>query len=182
MKENEFEVIRRFIENCEALQNHTLIKDKALRMDTNIHIENGAMSVSRPNINEELMESLLVRIRRFNNQKDDLFFPRIINILCQNECDKEKQIFLKELSKLFMSKKEYSSLKYNYNNEDLTENDVFDLYINGKIFHTDKDKRLKIISITTQESFEYDMFLSAVMNKVKAILYSYAYLNQKGIC
>ena len=81
-----------------------------------------------------------------------------------------------------MSKKEYSSLKYNYNNEDLTENDVFDLYINGKIFHTDKDKRLKIISITTQESFEYDMFLSAVMNKVKAILYSYAYLNQKGIC
>lgn len=182
MNNREIEQLKLFYSNCEILLNHSLIQNDKLNINTKLkyNIETG-WSVSRLEIDNELLESLLLRLRRFNNEKDDINFNKIANILSRHTNSTDDVEFLRSVKKLFTNRGENRTLKLNQKGKDYSEEDVFDLFINGRHFHSNLNESSNLEEIESENKFEYDMFIIAIINKTKAVLMLYKFIKNKDL-
>lgn len=183
MEPREIMLVRTFSENADILAEHSLIKNKQLKVKTSISWRKGSSpTISRHEIDKELFESLLVRLRRFCNKEDDIFLPRIINIFLKYETEKEEIEALRKLKKMFKVSSEYRLLNLNTGSKKYTEEEIFDLYLNGRIFHTDEEKQALLTQLPSGRfSPINDMLTAAVVTKTNAVLVAVMYMRQKGI-
>lgn len=183
IKPEEIKLLRTFYENADSLGEHSLIKNKKLKVKTSISWHKGSSpKISRHEIDEELFESLLVRLRRLCNPKDEIFLLRIINIFLNYETQQEDRDALRKLKRMFEVSPEYRLLNLNRGAKKYAEKDVFNLYLNGRIFHTDEEKQALLKELSSGKfSPVNDMFTSAVVTKTNAILVALMYMRQKGI-
>lgn len=178
------EVLRLFLLHCEHLNAHSLIQNRMLSKivpQTKFDLVKGIITTSRQHVDDEALESLLVRLRKFNNRRDELYLCKILEVLCEYETDPEAAFLLNDNGERFHSQGKYKMLGYQYQGEEFTEADLFDLYINGRIFHADSEKHKKLEVIKCKLSFDYTMFLSAVINKVNAVLLTYEHVIEKNL-
>src|SRR6056297_235729 len=182
MNNREIEQLKLFYNNGEALLNHSLIQNNQLNIHTKVNykIETG-WSVSREQIDNELLESLLVRLRRFDNEKDDIHFNKIANILSRNSDSADDIEFLRSVKKLFANRGENRTLKLNQKGRNYSEEVVFDLFVNGRHFHSNLDENSNLEEIESEDKFEYDMFIIAIINKTNAVLMLYKFLENKDL-
>lgn len=185
MKANHLEVLKLFLLHCEPLNTHSLIQKEMLSKmvpQTKFDLANGVIITSSQHVDDdEAFESLLVRLRKFNNRRDELYLCKILELLCEYETNPEAVLFLKENGERFHSQGKYKMLGYQYQGEEFTEADLFDLYINGRIFHADSEKHKILEVIKDNHSFDYTMFLKAVIDKVNAVLLTYQYVLEKKL-
>jgi len=108
MDDTEKKLLKLFELNAKDLLSHSLIQNKQLKLNLTVsHNKEEGLKVKRHKIEREPFESLLLRLRRFNNKKDILYFPRTVNILIKYENNIEDKNALKELKKIFQNNTKY---------------------------------------------------------------------------
>lgn len=184
MDDTDKKLLELFDSNVNDLLSHSLVQNKQLKLNLTVfRIREEELKVKRHKIEREPFESLLLRLRRFNNQKDIIYFPRIVNILIKYENNNEDKDALKELKKLFQNKPKYNLLNIYRKGKRYFEEVLFDLYVNGKLFHVDIEKinELKDLSSFSELSITDDMFISAAIKKLNAIIYVKRYMEEKRV-
>lgn len=174
-------IFEAFLENADQLAQHSVVRLRTLKIETRISASETGLVVSRHPINEELLESLLVRVRRFANQKDMLYLPRILGRLQKHISGKKEDQALADISEQFMSAGKYAYYCRRHKGKSYGEEDIFKLYVNGKIFHYDPVKSSSLAAMTEPTLFDYDMFVSAAINKVNAVLRTRMCVREKGL-
>jgi len=167
-----------FYAACEDVYRHSLVQNKGLKVESRVKFKDDSdqVEVSHYEPDEERYESLLIRVRRFCNQKDKIHFPKIINLMMRNEVCFEEKDFLIKAKDVFGGKNE-NMINY----EKYDEESLFNIYINGKMFHTDPEKNEKISAVKDLFGLPIAqiMIRNVVMYKVRAILAIYYYLREK---
>jgi hypothetical protein len=131
-----------FYAACEDVYRHSLIQNKELKVESRVKFmdDSDQVEVSHYEPDEERYESLLIRVRRFFNQKDKIHFPKVINMMIRTEQCLEEKDFLIKAKDVFGGKNE-NMINY----EKYDEESLFNIYINGKMFHTDSEKNEKYL-------------------------------------
>lgn len=171
-----------FYAACEDVYRHSLVQNKGLKVESRVKFKDDSdqVEVSHYEPDEERYESLLIRVRRFCNQKDKIHFPKVINMMiCMGQCLSEKDFLIK--AKNIFGGKGVNAIRYGVSGKYYDEEELFELYINGKVFHSDpeKDKKLSLFKDGFDFPIAQIMIRNAVMYKVRAILAIYFYLREK---
>lgn len=182
MNNKELNLLKLFSKNCELLISHSIIKNNQLKVKTSInyHFDSG-WSAKREEIPIEQFESLQLRIRRLNNKKDDIYLPKIAGILLKNNTENIDVINLRKVKKLFCGTGVNVLIKQSKNGVIFTEENIFDLFINGKYFHSNLNSLSKLKEIECVDGLEWDMFKLVIINKVNAIILINKYIENKFI-
>lgn len=170
MTEDTKNILRLFQEHVQELRTHSLLKSKDLKIKTSVTLDGNRVVIRRHAIDEEKLESFLMRLRRFNSDRDDLFLPKILNIISRYDRIRTTQIKVRDIRDQFLCRRKYCGLKCRHDGKVYTELEIFNLMINGRFFHVDKAKKAELSGITDPTLFEFDMFLGAVINKANAVL------------
>jgi len=170
-------VLLSFYSCCEDVYRHSMIQQKELKVKSSIKYKDDSdeVDIEHYEPDEERFESLLIRIRKFCNQKDKIHFPKVMNVLIRNERCKEENNFLLKAKDTF--------IKYGVSGKEYDEESLFELYINGKIFHSDhkKNEQISLVQDIFGLPIAHIMIRNASIYKVNAILAIYAYLKEEII-
>lgn len=171
-----------FYAASEDVYRHSLVKNKGLKVESRVKFKDDSdqVEVSHYEPDEERYESLLIRIRRFCNQKDKIHFPKVINLMMRNEeCFEEKDFLIN--AKDVFGGKGVNTINYGVSGKQYNEEALFELYIKGVMFHIDpeKDEQLSLVKSGFGLPIAQIMIRNAVMYKVRAILAIYSYLRQE---
>ena len=124
---------------------------------------------------------MLVRLRPFVLEKEEVHLPRIVNIL--KPPYPENVEYLRSISDMFLIKKEYGSVKAVADGREFTEEQLFSDFINSRIFHRDAERkeRLSALGDLLEDGFGYSILLSAMVTKVNAIRALRSFIENAGI-
>jgi|GEM_PF-5303808 len=177
-------VLLSFYSCCEDVYRHSMIQQKELKVKSSIKYKDDSdeVDIEHYEPDEERFESLLIRIRKFCNQKDKIHFPKVMNVLIRNERCKEENNFLLKAKDTFIGKG-VNLIKYGVSGKEYDEESLFELYINGKIFHSDhkKNEQISLVQDIFGLPIAHIMIRNASIYKVNAILAIYAYLKEEII-
>ena len=182
MNSEEQDIVKLFLQNVDDLFNHSLIKNSKLKLHTTLsNSDTDGFSVSKIDIEKEGLESLLVRLRRFTNKSEIIYFNKVINILMKNEKNKISCSYLNSLKDLFQNKGNYKSLILKQNQDTYSPEQIFDFILNGKMFHVDVEKRKIVDEISDKFVLFNDSFIISVISKINALIDTRRYLISRVI-
>ena len=170
LSDQEKAVLRTFAEQARFLESHTLIQGRQLRARWSLSWTKGKGSEEATHrVDYEALESLLVRLRPFTLNDEEVYLPKIVNKLKPHFAPNIDH--LKSITDKFFNKKEYSGAKIIVNGQEFTEETLFNDFVNSRVFHRDAErkKRLDALGDLLEDGFAYTAFLSAVVTKVNAV-------------
>ena len=171
LSDREKTTLRSFAEQARFLESHTLVQERQLRARWSLNWTRGEGSDEKTHkVDYEALESLLVRLRPFTLNNEEVHLPKIVNVLKLQFPDNIDR--LKSITDMFFNEKEYGGVKIVVNGQHFTKENLFDNFINSRVFHLDKRKkeRLDVLGDLLEDGFAYTAFLSAVVTKVKAVV------------
>jgi hypothetical protein len=80
-------------------------------------------------------------------------------------------------------RKEYGLVKAVADGQEFTEEQLFNDFINSRVFHRDveKEERLRALGDLLEDGFAYTILLSAVVTKVNAVRTLKAFIESAGV-
>lgn len=163
-------VLRSFLDQARHLETHSLIEGRQLRAKWNLTMTRGEEAREETHrVDYEALESMLVRLRLFAMNDEAVFVPRVVNILKPHFPENIK--YLRSITDLFLIKKEYRMLKVKADGQEFSEEELFNDFINSRVFHQDADsrERLAVLGNLKEDGFAYTILLSAIVTKVNAV-------------
>jgi len=122
--------------------------------------------------NEDSLRSFLLTFRQFILNDEPVFLYRIYN-LCQKHLTSDKlKNYLSESREIWKKAHKSADITLIYNNQELTPEDVTDLWINGYYFHSDMDK-LRILKqlLPHERMLIKNQFLNFLLDATRQVLY-----------
>lgn len=138
------DLLEAFVRECEKLDNH-----KYNRLDfkptVKINIEDDqpwSYSVSEPD--PELLDSYLIRLRRFMSDGEQICVHSVRNIARRHLSEGQLRERLDELPKQWKEQMEGGGVALSIDGKDITLDLAWDLYVNGELFHFNIEKQREL--------------------------------------
>ena len=163
-------VLRAFLEQAQHLESHSLIEGRQLRAKWTLSWTRGEEATEQTHkVDYEALESVLVRLRLFALNNERVFLPGVVNILKPHYPGNIE--FLRSITDMFLIQKEYGIIKAVADGQEFTEEELFNDFINSRVFHQDADgkERLDALGNLLEDGFAYTILLSAIVTKVNAV-------------
>jgi hypothetical protein len=182
LTEAEILAVKAFVESARHLESHSLIQGRQLRANWTLTLNKGSPAKEQTHkIDYESLESVLVRLRQFAMEREEIHLPRIVNILKPHY--PENIEYLRSIADTFLMRKEYGLVKAVADGQEFTEEQLFNDFINSRVFHRDveKEERLRALGDLLEDGFAYTILLSAVVTKVNAVRTLKAFIESAGV-
>lgn len=169
--------LRSFVEAAKRLEDHSLIKNKSLKVSFTIKFvkeDGGAIETSK--FDDELIDSLLVRLRLFYLEQEDIFLPKVINLLKREFSDPALRSQLDDVRNLSVSRKKHGFILFQTGNSERTSEDIWKAYLYAGKFHNDACHRAVLDELKNIDDIVYTSFINSILNKTKAVQIVKAFL------
>ena len=156
----QLEFMRRFHERIEYIRNSRIIRTDSLNGSIHMDFKRGSIESDFPD--DDDLRSLLVLIRPCLLQEEPTFFVKILNILKMNSADDNTFLYFKRvLQSYYESLKDERGLKLNIGKKLYNDEQLFDLWIHGFLFHEkDEDKRKELENL---KDMQYAIMRSVII-------------------
>ena len=137
---NAIDQMQRFSYQVDQLRQEPLVKtgwDNSFTMNFD---QTTGLSAAIRQPNEVALRSLLLTLRKFVSQREEVFLDRACNVCERHIASDELKAFLRDAREHWKKSQRSQGVAWTLNGKELTPAYVADLWINGHYFHSDVDK------------------------------------------
>lgn len=166
---NEEVVFRSFHDAARRLEDHSLMKSNDIKVATSLNLNAEGASITYHKINDEQLDSYLMRLRVFYNQEENIFIRKIMNVIGREHQDSSIKAWLKDLKDLIEAKGRHVLYHLNLGGKTYTQEDIWLTYLYAERFHNDMQRQAMLRELKQIEPIAYTGFMNTVTNRTKAV-------------
>lgn len=162
--------LRSFVDRAKYLENHSLIENDILKVRFTFKVdENTKPSMETFVVDEEALESLLLRLRLFYLEEEEIFINKIINYIKREFDDNSLREQLESVRQLSISSREHAFMTIKNEDGYKTSEEIWKAYLYADKFHNREEQKAILKKLKRFDKIVYTIFINATVNKIKAV-------------